>query len=681
MKIKQASLSLLAGVLLLSGCNTKDIPDNIHSDISGNFEISDPMQESSDGQQGQQIPSLSYGVYFTEENVSISNDKLIVSPKLMGDDSSTRVGIMVFVDGILQTYSTENSPEKNIMSIFDIEPKSEITHDLIIDAEIDGDINEHIVSVITMLAPEYVPTSDKPQFGFYHRILRPFSVKAPNEINKITSANNYNVLKAENSVLTQKQIDYFDLSDGDGYATGFELLQSDNLYENYYTINDGADILSLKFYSYTTAPVVQDYRITFFVNHRPVKFNGNYDFLDIKLEGSKITEMDIQLKNIKSGDFVYCAAVPLIEGAHTEKSSSKMVLRQNDNSDTESDPNSAENNNSSSGAAESDPNSSENNNSFVAAPGSDIRVSGELSPAFSIGDAVYARKYENSELLKLNSSGELIKALTNGYNATVHGDKIATVEKNIYIRDPNGALMPAEKPNVTLKLMDMDFNVIKSLEITDNIGSKYDFDENHIIYICSNADNSKELRVCDWNLENEKVLMKLPSLDSNEARFFDEIALAEGYVAFTAQGEIGSKSVEYYGVCDFQGNHKLVRKDGISKEIQVIGDTALWYDKHVNVVGGKIPSGEVVIYRNGKFEVIKPENPIESQDVFLTDENEFFTALSDGAVLRQYKNGAKVAEIPLENGEYIISVAHAGNKVFAGTKTGSEYKLRIWELS
>ncbi len=164
--------------------------------------------------------------------------------------------------------------------------------------------------------------------------------------------------------------------------------------------------------------------------------------------------------------------------------------------------------------------------------------------------------------------------------------------------------------------------------------------------------------------------------DRDDGRF-NSIAIADGYVAFTATDKHG----HYYGVCDFNGKSELQPKEGISNDIQAIGETALWSDMNVNVVGGEIPSGEIVMYTDGEFRMIKPENPIESQDVFLTGENEFFTALSDGDILRQYKNGVKTAEIPLEKGEQTISVTRAGNKVFAATRVNGEYKLRIWELS
>lgn len=659
MKTKTNLISLLAVVMLLSGCNTSDIPENLQNSTSSNLEISDPMQNSSESSQGEEIPSMSYGVKFTEENIEISNGKLVAKPVLMGDDESTRVGIMVFVDGILQEYTMENSDEKNSMSIFEIAPNSKVEHKLSIDAEIDGNLDEHFISVITMVAPDYVPPEGTFQFGFYHNILRPFSVKLPNEIESISSKSSGKILKTENSVLTKNQTEWLNLSEDEsgGYKTGLELLQSDDLYESKYTKNDADEPFKLKLYSYTTKPVVNDYRITFFVNHQPVKFNGDYDYLDVKVEGQKITVADIEFDGVKEGDFIYCIASPLCEGEQTAKSSSKIIMQESGGSDAVTS----------------------NDNSSVG-DGDSMQVSENILPAFSIGDYVYAKNYDTLELVKLNSAGDVVKTLENGYVSAVCGDKIQVFNSNI-LKKENGKVTSVENPSVTLKLLDADFNVIKSLDITENIGRNYSFNEQRIAYVCSNENGQNELRVCDWNYENEKVLMTLPDGENNYAQYFDEIAITDNYVAFTAQGEINNKSVEYYGICDMEGNHQLFRKDGISKEVQVVSNTSLWYDKNVNVAGGQVPSGEIIMYKNGKFDKVKLENPVESQDVFLTGENEFFTALIDGDVLRQYKNGVKTAEIPLDKGEQVNSVTRSENKIFAGTKADGKYNLKIWELN
>ncbi len=307
--------------------------------------------------------------------------------------------------------------------------------------------------------------------------------------------------------------------------------------------------------------------------------------------------------------------------------------------------------------------------------GKTAAFSERMETRFVIGDNVYAYEFSQKALHKLDPEGSIIKTREVAAEVRAHGDTISLVSFNTSaMLDDGAAIVAVENPSVTLTLLDGNLDEIKSLEITENIGSEYDFDENRIACICDGEKNRDELRVFDWEQKNMKTLMTLS--DRNDGRF-NSISIADGYVAFIATDKHG----HYYGVCDFNGKSELYSKKGISNDIQVNGGTALWSDMHVNVVGGEIPSGEIIMYTDGEFKIVKPENPIESQDVFLTGENEFITALSDGEILRQYKNGIKIAEFPLDNGEYATAAVSTGNKIFASILSGSQYKLKIWELN
>lgn len=653
MQFKKKTIAILVGIVLLSGCDYRNIPNVEQSDNAISQEISDPMQEPTESSNTSTF-SISYGYSFTEDRVAISENKLLVSPTLKGGDSPTRVGIMLFIDGVLQEYSVQGSSNKTSMSVFDIEAGSEVMHELEVAPQIDGTFDDHLISMITMLYPEFVPPSDTPRFGFYHKILRPLSVIAPTEIQTVSTKESYKILAAKNSVLTQKQREKFsldDTTDSQGYVTQFYLQQRDDLLETNYVLADGDDSLLLNFCAFTTNSIITNYRVTFFVNHKPVKFNNDYEYLDITLEGDKITEVGIELTDIKVGDIVYCIAVPLAESAQCEKSESRMVLNSN---------------------------SSGENNLTQEIPTTDFEgaktiISNErFTPQFSLGEFVYSNN--GGVVSKINSMGEIENKLDGAVFKSVHGDKISVVGGLEYIEDRSGTLSWGEKQNTTLMIYDNNLNKLKSLEIDENIGNIYDFNQSKIVFIHRNVDGSEELRICDWDFKNQVTLMALSS--DSDGRF-NEVSLTDEFVAFTLT-DVGGN---YYGVCDFNGNFEKHSKSGMSSEIQIIGNTALWLDKHVDVIHGEISSGEVILYRNGGFETIQTENSLESQFAFLTSDDEFFTILSEENILRRYKNGVLTTDIPLENDEYVFSVVRAENKVFASTRVGNDYKLKIWELN
>lgn len=666
MKINKI-MAVIAAALLFSGCSGRGSVLDDQSGGSGDSgnsapgfsSVADPMKVPSENE-GQKIPSQGY---IFKADFSAEDGKLIFSPTLIGTGSDTRIGIMVFVDGILQKYSVDDSSENGYMTIFEIKGESEEKYKLYLDAKVDETRSEHIISYVTMLAPDYIPPEETPRFGFYHRSLHHNSVTVPDGFTPAASETP-NIFKADNAVFTQKQLKFYNLENEDemsGYTFGFGLLQSDELYETSYKSDAGKNELNLKFYAYTTEKAVHDYRVTFFKNHEPVKFNGGYEYLDFSLEGNKITECAITVTDVKPGDFIYYIATPLEADAACNKSEPKMVL----SADGTYGGNRGSAQNYTSNGGQSSNQSPKPSNADMK---NTVVFNERISVVSSIGDFVYVMR--NSELLKINSSGEIVKTLSNVEDVEIHGDKIAVKENHVYDNiEENGvfAMGISKDPYVILSLYDADLNKLKSVKLTENVTDRtYVFDENIIVYTVGLG---KELRCCDWDLKNEKVLMK-------SAGYISFLTLGDGFAAFRVSGD----NDIYCGVCSLDGKSETCRKGGISSEIGTSGGTALWRDAHVDVAGGRLPSGEIILWRNGKFETVIPETRVESQDAFLTAADEFFTAPEDGGVLKQYINGKKATELPLERTEYVYSVTRAGDKIFANTALGSEYRLKIWEL-
>ncbi len=121
MRLKRLSVLVLSTVLLVSGCSKIDpdsIPNGTISDSSS--EISDPMKQPTDPS-SETPPATSYGFNFGTKDIDYSDEKLTLSPMLMGGETPTKVGFMVFIDGIPQKYCSEISPEYSYISDFDVE--------------------------------------------------------------------------------------------------------------------------------------------------------------------------------------------------------------------------------------------------------------------------------------------------------------------------------------------------------------------------------------------------------------------------------------------------------------------------------------------------------------------------------------------------------------------------------
>lgn len=666
MKFKKLSIAFLAGILLLTGCSRQGLPGDLPIGSSSRSEIADPLEEPVDNSEDSaqlKLPASGCNHSFDPDKISISEDGLIISPTIKGHGSDTNIGIVVFIDGVRQKYSVGDSAEKSYMANFDIKAGSEQTFDLKVDAVLDGSLDKHLISMGVIMVPDFVSTAEDPTFGMYHNMLSTGVFELPEEVKDAFPNKNYNVLKTENSLLTQKQIDKFRIEIGDvnenGICEDVYLLQGDDRLEDRYTMPEGENKIKLHFSAYTTQHTLVQQRVTFYVNHEAVKFNGGYDHLDFTAEGEKITELDVELDNVKQGDFIYCITVPLSsEGWILDKTRSCLIIPENQGDKPSP---------SSSSTESSSPNSNTSDNTLSsvtpAKSGAVTTVSfaGRIVPEFSIGENIYAtERNKGVTLYKMDPDGNVIKILIGGGNFSAHGDKIMTYSFS------DGDV--GEK--VKVSLLDKDFNEIKKLEIEpDGKGSyrSFDADENRIAYIYEHDDARSELRICDWNFKNQKTLMTLPA-----DNIFREIRLADGFVAF----KLTENNTSCYGICDFNGNAEKHPKKAMSTEVQRIGNTVLWSNKH----GEATSEGEIVLYKNGKFEVVKPQNPFESQDVYLTAEDEFFTAPDGDNVLKQYINGVESAELPLDKGDGLSSVIRAGDKIVAGTFSDGGNKLKIWEL-
>ena len=640
--MKKITLFVLCFVLVLTGCSNQKIPDDVLNSDSDKTEIADPM----DGSVSQDYSNVStaYGVTFGEENIEYAQENLIIHPTLTGGEGRSAAGFLVFVDGIPYPYTTEQSENASYIADFEIPAETETVHDLTIqDAKVDASMNEHYMTAISLLAPAFVPDSEAPRFGIYHRALHIPTKNLSDGIASALGNTTYNILKAESSPMTNEQKEKFGLDINEGGALDFLLLQTDDRLENTYSLANGENSIALTLDAYCTLPITVTYRITFFVNHAPVSFNGGYDCLDIEIEGGKISEEAITISGVKEGDFIYCVAVPLSAGESAYKSDSKMIVSHE--------------------AAESQTTKTEN----TPQPETAITLSYEdrFDVLTASADALYAVRYWGKPMLcKINASGEIEKQIEGSFGELhIHDGKIFT--KEISSGDSN--VITIGSSQTMLRVFDSELNEIKSAAspmADDFTVIIQDFDEDMILFTRIDGE-SQELCTCDWNGNNQKVLMCLPDSNAENASAFTNAFLCGNVVAFGAQGKIGNENADYYGVCDFSGHFEIHRKDGIQQPLQVYGNTALWSDYHVDLINGESPSGSCILYQNGRFQTITFENVNESQDVFLTSESEFYTAPADreGTII-QYVNGEKKSEYSFGSSNSIEGIYCTDNRIF-----------------
>lgn len=688
-KIKGISIliALVTAMGLISGCSDEKIPNGNNSASIIDDPMNTPISSGIETGEGKEPVSFAYSLSFDEDHFKINNNELILSPVLTGDNrGSVNVGLRVFIDGMPQYYADDASSESTDMMQFDTIVNTEKTYELTVDTVIDHNLSQHTIAVAGLVYPDYYP-KENTSFGNYHKILSSLTSNLPTENAGFSTADDIKILNLENSVMSQEQKEGFGINDTSG-VMDIELNQN-GIGVNTYEIKDNS--LTLSFNAYSTAATVIPYRVSFYKNHKQVKFNDGYDYIDLSLEGGKMSQADIKISDVKSGDFIYCIAAPLINREVMLKSRSTIALDDGVGLPMQSGSNINQGNNSEK-TSSSDP---ENDSSDISdskpmgndSPDiSDSKLNSKISdvsfqdlmPDFSIGDTLYYTDYDGKmKIYSTQNGSDIVDQTSFDYEDGcffVHGSYISCCT--------------AVGDDFFARLYDKELNLVKSVKLNDVLPEKLwkgngtsciDFDENRIVfaYWDSGKRPHYELRSCDWNLQNVKTIFSLSKGEDNPTESIVAVRLCDDYAAFWINGYSNGKGTQSYGISDFSGNFKIERKDGVYLP-QTNGNIALWSDQHVDI--GELPSGSVVVAQNGKFSSFKTVEQSESQFAFLCG-NSILTLNGSGKTLRIYNlNGIKTAEIAIEDGYSGAEAIMIGNKIYVDAYGKSNTTL-VYEVN
>ncbi len=321
MSIKK-TIVILAVSMLLAGCNSNSSLNNTNNSGSVSNQLSGDNVPNFDAA-GQKPVRYSIGI--KGENARfISDDTISVPLTLNGEEGCERVGVRVFIDGILQNFTPDNS-ENWLNHIIMSVKTDETDYELKVKAIFDENIETHTISALSVYNPEFTPkvgislrNNHKAAAGAFRTL--------PTSNTQLNYADNSIICKAsDSSAITKGQSEKYNLK-GE-YDEALLLLQNDG---NTYTLNETGTSVTLQFVAGTQTAGSEKYRVSFYKNHELVHFNGDYSYLDVSLEGGKISITDIEIPNVKDGDFLYCIAVPTAshnEFAYPKKTDTVVVTK------------------------------------------------------------------------------------------------------------------------------------------------------------------------------------------------------------------------------------------------------------------------------------------------------------------------------------------------------------------
>lgn len=657
MKKIRSAVALICVFSMLCGCSGNSTISAPTSSV-----IDNPFEETADIGENQSVSTIaSYGLgYASDEAIAFSGGTLTIPIELSGGKESTQVGILIYLDGILQSYSTEASDSKKTMHLFDTLANSKVTYSVNVGAVFDSSLEKHYINLVSVLLPNYCPADRTSTFGAYHSGLTvlPMEITLAEDngaayLNSIPAYDN-------NTIIKNDDIKKYGIEE-DGYAA-FVPLNSADMSQNL-CINEGG--LSLSLLSYTMQADGGVYRVSFYKNHEIVNLSGGYDYIDISVEKGKMSLTEIQIEDIAAGDFVYCVAVPLSNTGYSMpyKSKSTFVLPVGSYSDSIS--------------AAADPAASDIIPTEETVSGS--TGLGENQVFIADDTSIILAGYEKNGLYIYSSDDG------NEINRSVRlADESAFIQKICRIDGGYSVIYYNGSGELLGCLLDLELNPVQTIELSkllledamlfvENIDLNFET-------ICYSLATGSELYVCGLNGENKQKLLGLSFGQDGAASMITGAALMENGIAVTAVGTDNGDKISFYGVVGFEGNYELHKKNGIQVP-QVSGDTAIWADAHLE--SAQTSSGEVIVYSDGEFSALETAESNESQYAYLgSDGKTILTYTENGGALKinAYRSGTAIKRLSVSaNGTVAGNLVLFSDKIYANTR-GDSYELVSWDF-
>lgn len=337
MKIQKIT-ALILSLFLFSSCSFENAPPT-----DGNENINfNPITAATNDNDNPVIMNYSYEITVTNDvsNLKYSGEQLSLDIELENYSSEAEIGFVLVSNG--RPVETTVDGKTEIVHIIKL-PKEE-TVDFTASFTPYGKKGETIaIHPISILEPEFSLSENEKSFMFFHSIITtaPIKLKMENEnINDVVAYEEWERISYTDSKAAELKIEE------QGETLQYKLFQEKSS-SNFFNINEGKG--SFKFLAYDSSTNA-NIRVSFFLNSKPVTFNGGCSYLNTEIVENYISCADIALdEKISEYDSVYAFVCPYGEDFMKEVSMTKTPsysFLQSDNSATTTSPTVTDSNNS-----------------------------------------------------------------------------------------------------------------------------------------------------------------------------------------------------------------------------------------------------------------------------------------------------------------------------------------------
>lgn len=305
-----------SAMLLLSGCSDATTSDNVTAQSEEIVTVTNPFEGNSELIGSNETVVVSFNVNVNKsdfEYLNYEDNRLTIPLTMQNAGMPIDLGMFVFVDGILQTYSSDRSGEVSQMQIFSLDEKELSTVELYVDNIISlENLESTYAQVICIVNPKFTPTADKLREIASHAgdmsVVIPIKFDSAPEVLPITVSNEY-----ESHPITDDEAKRFGFSlESDGGMVDFILAPAGESSRPLGVIEESPNgTQKLELYEFSRNYSQNTYRVSIYKNHKKINFNNGCEYIDIYVKDGFTSIAEIEIEDIHAGDFVYCTAVPV----------------------------------------------------------------------------------------------------------------------------------------------------------------------------------------------------------------------------------------------------------------------------------------------------------------------------------------------------------------------------------
>lgn len=271
---------------------------------------------------------FTYDLLDADQTIQFDGKPVSLIFELNNIGAAAQYGILVFIDGIVQEFKTEDYKKMDYMHNYELKAEENKSIQISLIPQ-NLEKGEYDLSVLVLLNPDFMPQEPNYVFGYNHKISYAYT-KINVQADTTKDAKTLNI-EDTNKISEVEKNSYVDLEnevdrlENNAYC----LVLNDGKEEHRKIILDKKDLqIDFKLLGGNDAK----YRITVFLNNEPILLEKEYSdaLLHSSTEDYSILKLNLQNKQLRKQNVLYAVAVPteeIEETAFPIKSDSIVVVR------------------------------------------------------------------------------------------------------------------------------------------------------------------------------------------------------------------------------------------------------------------------------------------------------------------------------------------------------------------